>query len=134
MQFNITGKHLDVSDAMREQVANMLDRLAQRHPQVSNAQITLQTEKHEKLADATLHLEHGGDIRGSARHDDMYQSLHLLEDVLEKQLRRAKGRADAMMKKEAANAPDPNKAEELTEEEEIYLDLSEEYARQYGDE
>ncbi|MBR1375680.1 MAG: ribosome-associated translation inhibitor RaiA [Cardiobacteriaceae bacterium] len=133
MQFNLTGKHLDISDAMREQVGVILDKLAQRHPQVNNAQVTLQTEKHEKIVDATLHLEHGGSIHGTARHDDMYQALNLLEDVLEKQLRRSKGRAEAVLKKEAAHGVDFNQSEKLTEEEEVWLDLSEEYAKQYGD-
>lgn len=95
MQFNITGKHLDISDALREQVEAMLTRLEQVNEHVTSAQVTLQVEKHEKLAEATLHIAGSKDAHGDARHEDMYQALSLLEEKLERQLQKIKNKAEA---------------------------------------
>lgn len=95
MQFNITGKHLDISDALREQVEAMLERLEQLNDSVTSAQVTLQVEKHEKIAEATLHVAGSKDVHGDARHEDMYQALSLLEEKLERQLQKIKNKADS---------------------------------------
>lgn len=90
MQFNLTGKHLDISDTMREAVSTMLERLEKRYPMVSSANVILHTERHEKIADATLQVSGFADIHGSCRHEDMYHALKLLEEVLDKQLLKTK--------------------------------------------
>lgn len=90
MQFNLTGKHLDISPAMREYVAAILNRLGDTYHAVISAQVTLKIEKHEKIAEATLHVANDNDIHGNARHEDMYKAIDQLEDKLGKQLLRLK--------------------------------------------
>lgn len=90
MQFNLTGKHLDISPALREYVASILDRLGDTYHTVISAQVTLKIEKHEKIAEATLHVVNDNDIHGNARHEDMYAAIDQLQDKLEKQLIRLK--------------------------------------------
>lgn len=90
MQFNLTGKHLDISSAMRQHVGEMLDRLEATHHGITSAQVTLQIEKHEKIAEATLRVANGKDIHGDARHEDMYAAIDQLGEKLEKQLQRLK--------------------------------------------
>lgn len=95
MQFNITGKHLDVSDALREHIEAMLKRLEQANEHITSAQVTLQLEKHEKIAEATLHVAGSKDVHGDARHEDMYQAVNLLEEKLERQLHKLKDKSEA---------------------------------------
>ena len=95
MQFNLTGKHLDISPAMREYVEEILDRLGDTHHLITSAQVTLQIEKHEKIAEATLRIANGNDIHGDARHADMYAAIDQLADKLEKQLLRLKEKHEA---------------------------------------
>lgn len=90
MQFNLTGKHLDISDAMREHLEAMLNRIEAFAPAVTSAQVTLHTEKHEMLAEATLHVAGSKDIHGDGRHTDMYAAIDDLEDKLLKQLQKLK--------------------------------------------
>lgn len=95
MQYNITGKHLDISDAMRAEIDTMLNRLAQTHQGVTSAQVTLSIEKHEKIAEATLRVANSKDAYAEARHADMYQAIHLLEEKLQKQLQKNKEKSEA---------------------------------------
>lgn len=90
MQYNITGKHIDISGAMRGQIDAMIRRFDDGQPEVTSAQVTLSIEKHEKIAEATLRVANGKDVHADARHTDMYQAISLLEEKLEKQLYKIK--------------------------------------------
>lgn len=90
MQFNITGKHVEVSEALRTHIEGMLQRLEASYPQVTSAQVTVSIEKHEKVAEATLHVAGSNDVHGGARHEDMYQAVNLLEEKIERQLHKLK--------------------------------------------
>ncbi len=95
MQFNLTGKHLDISLAMREYVEEILEQLGNTYHLITSAQVTLQIEKHEKIAEATLRIANDNDIHGDARHTDMYAAIDQLADKLEKQLLRLKEKHEA---------------------------------------
>ena len=88
MNYNITGKHLDISDAVRSYVEEKLGKLEMQ--QITSTQITLRAENHLKIAEATLHLASGKTIHGDAAHEDMYAAIDLLADVLDKQIRKQK--------------------------------------------
>ena len=88
MNYNITGKHLDISDAVRSYVEEKLGKLEIQ--QITSAQITLRAENHLKFAEATLHLASCKTIHGDASHEDMYAAIDLLADVLDKQIRKHK--------------------------------------------
>ena len=70
MNYNITGKHLDISDAVRSYVEEKLGKLEMQ--QITSTQITLRAENHLKIAEATLHLASGKTIHGDAAHEDIY--------------------------------------------------------------
>ena len=88
MNYNITGKHLDISDAVRSYVEEKLGKLEMQ--QITSTQITLRAENHLKIAEATLHLASGKMIHGDGKHEDMYAAIDLLSDVLDKQIRKHK--------------------------------------------
>ncbi|ABQ14035.1 ribosome hibernation-promoting factor, HPF/YfiA family [Dichelobacter nodosus] len=90
MQFNITGRHLDISPALREHIEKMLNRLEQTYQNITSAQVTLRIVKHEKIAETTLSIAASNDIHAEGRHEDMYAAIDLLAEKLEKQLQRQK--------------------------------------------
>ncbi|UJF24258.1 ribosome-associated translation inhibitor RaiA [Suttonella sp. R2A3] len=90
MQYNITGKQLDISEAMRNYVEEKLARIEGHHDRITSAQITLKTENHQKIAEGTLHVSSGKTFHGDAAHDDMYAAIDSLADKLDKQVRRHK--------------------------------------------
>ena len=88
MNYNITGKHLDISEAVHSYVEDKLGGLDAQN--VTSTQVTLRAENHLKIAEATIHLASGKTIHGDAAHEDMYAAIDLLSDVLDKQIRKHK--------------------------------------------
>ncbi|MDO4643939.1 MAG: ribosome-associated translation inhibitor RaiA [Cardiobacteriaceae bacterium] len=88
MNYNITGKHLDISDAVRSYVEDKLGKIDAYD--ITSVQVTLRAENHLKFAEATLHLASGKTVHGDAEHSDMYAAIDLLTDVLDKQIRKHK--------------------------------------------
>ncbi len=85
MQLNITGHHVELTDALKEYVNNKLQKLERHIDKISNIQVTLSVEKLRHKAESTLHLS-GADIHGMAEQEDMYAAIDLLVDKLDRQI------------------------------------------------
>ena len=85
MQLNITGHHVDLTDSLKEYVSTKLQKLERHIDSISNVQVTLSVLKQRQIAEATLHIS-GADIHGTAEHEDMYASIDLLVDKLDRQI------------------------------------------------
>lgn len=85
MQLNITGHHVDLTDSLKEYVSTKLQKLERHIDSISNVQVTLSVLKQRQIAEATLHIS-GADIHGTAEHEDMYASIDLLIDKLDRQI------------------------------------------------
>lgn len=85
MQVNISGQHLEVTDALRDYVNEKLERLSRHFDKITNVQVTMQVEKLKQKIEATLHIA-GGEVVANAEHDDMYAAIDLLADKLDRQL------------------------------------------------
>ena len=94
MQVNITGHHVELTDALREYINQKLSRLERHYDNITNVQVTLSVEKERKLAACTLHAS-GADLHGDASHDDMYAAIDALADKLDRQLVKHKEKAQA---------------------------------------
>ncbi len=89
MQINISGHHVDVTEALREYVSTKVDRLARHFDTITSANVTLSVEKQGQKAEANLHVR-GADIHATAEHADMYAAIDLLADKLDRQLMKHK--------------------------------------------
>lgn len=89
MQINLTGHHIDITDALRSYVENKFERLARHFDHVINAHIVLSVEKLVQKAEATLHLD-GGNVFADSAHEDMYAAIDALIDKLDRQVLRYK--------------------------------------------
>ncbi|MGR6035080.1 MAG: ribosome hibernation-promoting factor, HPF/YfiA family [Candidatus Nitrosoglobus sp.] len=87
MQINITGHHVEVTQALRSYVENKCQRLGRHFDQVANIHVVLSIEKMRQKAEATLHLS-GANVFASAEEEDMYAAIDDLVDKLDRQIKK----------------------------------------------
>lgn len=85
MQLNISGHHIELTDALKDYVRTKMDKLERHTDQISNTKVTLSVVKQRQTAEATLHVT-GGEINAKAQHDDMYAAIDQLVDKLDRQI------------------------------------------------
>lgn len=89
MQLNITGQHVDITDALREFVTIKFSKLEQFFDRINQVYIVLKVEKVQQIAEATVHLN-GGELHATAVNDDIYAAIDQLIDKLTRQLNKHK--------------------------------------------
>ena len=91
MQLNITFRQMDPIDSLKEYVREKVERANKYLDRAGEAHVVLSLERHLHHADITLR---SGDflLRGRERSEDMYASIDLAMDKIERQLRRYKER------------------------------------------
>jgi putative sigma-54 modulation protein len=85
MQINLTGHHVDITEALRGYVDSKFERLARHFDHVLNAHVILSVEKLRQKAEATLHVN-GGKVFADSVHEDMYAAIDALIDKLDRQV------------------------------------------------
>lgn len=88
MNIIVAGRHIEVTDALRTRVTEKVGRLTRYFEQVQKAQAWLRVEPHpgrNQVAEVTLWAD-GVVLRGEEASEDMYASIDLVADKLEKQI------------------------------------------------
>lgn len=85
MQINISGHHLDVTEALRDYVTSKLERLSHHHDRITSTNVILSVDKLIQKAEATMHVS-GKDIFADASHEDLYAAIDALSGKLDRQL------------------------------------------------
>lgn len=85
MQINITGHHIDVTDALRTYVSEKMEKLKRHFDHVTNVHVILTVEKLSQKAEATVHVS-GTDLFAQHDTEDMYASIDGLIDKLDRQI------------------------------------------------
>lgn len=94
MQLNISGHHVEMTDALKDYVEDKLSKLTRHFDNITSGQVTLTVEKERQKAEAIIHLS-GQDIHASSEHDDMYAAIDLLSDKLDRQVVKYKEKKQA---------------------------------------
>ncbi|MHB0774378.1 ribosome hibernation-promoting factor, HPF/YfiA family [Halomonas sp. WWR20] len=94
MQVNITGHHVEVSDALRNYMNEKLARMERHYDNITLAHVMLSVEKERQQAACTLHVA-GADLHADAQDNDMYAAIDALADKLDRQLVKHKEKAQA---------------------------------------
>lgn len=89
MKFTISGKNLEVTDSMRKAVTEKLGKLERYFTPETNVIVTMSVEKERQKIEVTIPLK-GNVIRSEQVSNDMYVSIDLVEEVIERQLRKYK--------------------------------------------
>ena len=89
MQLNITFRQMDPIESLKEYVKDKVERANKYLDRAGEAHVVLSLERHLHHADITLQ---SGNflLRGRERSEDMYASIDLAMDKIERQLRRYK--------------------------------------------
>ncbi|MBT3348385.1 MAG: ribosome-associated translation inhibitor RaiA [Thiotrichales bacterium] len=85
MQLNITGNHIEVTEAMKSYVTEKMGKLERHFDHVTNVHVIFSIEKSGQKVEATLHIS-GGEIFAESVADDMYASIDALIGKLDRQV------------------------------------------------
>lgn len=94
MEIVVTGRHVNVSDRLREYVSEKLDKVTQLEPRVQRVEVLVSHEPNPRQAKTSERVEitcrsKGPVIRAEARHDDRQAAVDMAVDKLMERLRRA---------------------------------------------
>ena len=89
MQINITGHRLEITPSLRTFTEEKFDRLERHFDKITTVNVVFDVEKLRQIAEATI-LVAKGEIHASAESEDMYATIDLLVDKLNRQLMKHK--------------------------------------------
>jgi len=89
MQINLTGRHIDITPALRSYVETKLNKIQRHFDHVTNVHVILTIEKERQKAEATIHVNRAN-LFADAEHSDMYAAIDKLIDKLDKQVKKHK--------------------------------------------
>ena len=91
MKFIISGKNITVSQGLKTAVEDKLGKLERYFTPDTEVVVTLSVEKERQKIEVTIPMK-GNIIRSEQVSNDMYVSIDLVEEVIERQLRKYKNK------------------------------------------
>ncbi len=93
MQYQISGKQIDIGEALQTHVRDDLGTVVQKYAErPTNAQVIFSKSAHEYVCEATVHLSTGLTAQAKAHATEIYAAFDACSEKMEKQLRRYKRR------------------------------------------
>lgn len=87
MRITISGKNIDVTEGLRVAIEEKLSKLDKYFYKDTDASVTLSVEKSRQKIEVTIPVK-GGIIRSEQVSSDMYVSIDLVAEVIERQLKK----------------------------------------------
>lgn len=102
MKFNIHGKKVEVTDAIRNYIEEKIGRLDKyfENPDEITAKVLIRIVGIEQIVEVTIPIQKVV-LRGEERHEDLYAAIDVVSDKLERQIRKNKTRMQKRVNKEA---------------------------------
>lgn len=97
MKITVSGKNMEVTNALRNAVEKKLLKLDKYFNPDVEAHATLSYQKNRQIIEVTIPFN-GVILRGEESNDDMYASIDLVEEKLEKQIRKQKTKIERRTK------------------------------------
>lgn len=117
MNINIRGKNVEVTDALKDYVQKRIGKLEKYLGILQEAQVTLVVEKNDHRVEVTIPVN-GMIIRGEESSGDMYASIDLVFEKLEKQVNKYRGKISKKLRGlNVADAAALGAGEKLVEDE-----------------
>lgn len=91
MNFTITGKNIEVTEGLRSAIQEKIGKLDKYFSSETVAIVTLSVEKERQKIEVTIPVK-GNIIRAEEVSNDMYVSIDLVEEIIERQLRKYKNK------------------------------------------
>jgi putative sigma-54 modulation protein len=88
MRVQITARHCEVSDTVRDRTEMLLGKLRKYDPRVSSADVVFEEQRHSRRAEAVLAVDRDEPVVASGEGADFTAALDQMVDRLAKILRR----------------------------------------------
>lgn len=90
MQFSLTFRHMDATDALKSYTEERLQRITKYFPDPISCNVVLSANRFNHRVDVSLKLHNGFKVAGHEETENMYSSIDLVAAKLERQVRRYK--------------------------------------------
>lgn len=119
MRYTITGKNIEVTEGLKAAVYDKIGKLERYFSKDTDVIVTLSVEKDRQKIEVTIPVK-GSVIRSEQTSTDMYVSIDLVEEVIERQLKKYKNK---IIDQKQANAAfsDAYIQEEIDDPEEVKI-------------
>ena len=91
MRFTISGKNIEVTEGLRTAVQDKIGKLERYFTPETEIHVTLSVEKDRQKIEVTIPMK-GNIVRAEQVSSDMYVSIDLVEEIIERQLRKYKNK------------------------------------------
>lgn len=91
MKYVITGRNIEITEGLKSAIYEKLGKLEKYFNDDTQVHVTLSVEKERQKIEITIPVK-GNIIRSEQTSNDMYVSIDLVEEVIERQLKRYKNR------------------------------------------
>jgi putative sigma-54 modulation protein len=94
MNINLTGRHLEITPAIREHVTTKLGKVKRHFDNVIDINVVLSVDKLKQKAEATVHLS-GKTVFAETDDSNLYVAIDNLIDSLDRQILKHKDKGSA---------------------------------------
>ncbi len=103
MRYTISGRNVEVTSELRSAIEGKLNKLGKYFQPDTEANVTLSVQREQQKIEVTIPIK-GRIIRAEESSTDMYVSIDLVEEVLERQIKKYKSKLVEKDKKQSAEA------------------------------
>lgn len=96
MQFAVTFRHMEPTEALKSYAKERMERVRKYLPDPISCHVVLSTERHNHRIDVTFQLHNGLQVAGHEITENMYSSIDLCIAKIERQVRKYKGKLEGM--------------------------------------
>ena len=100
MQITVTGRHMEITAAIRGHTEEKITRELAEFPRVESVHVILTIEKYRHIAEIVAQAPHHIRIEAKEESDDMYASIDRATEKLEKQLHKVWGKMQDIKSRE----------------------------------
>ena len=106
MNIIIRGKHIELTDALKEYVMKRVGKLEKYSDEFMDVQVTLLVERDRHRVEVTAPI-HGMILRGEEETEDMYSSIDMVVEKLERQIDKYRTRINKRMRSKVLKDHEP---------------------------
>ena len=122
MNIKVTGKDLEVTDAIKAYVEKKVERLVKYFDDEFDVVATVKSEKTEKVAEIRVSVK--GDLyKAVTAHKDLYAAIDTDIDILEGQIRKFKTKKEKMLRDASSMAKEEMQTKTIEIEDEVIKEL-----------
>lgn len=89
MQVSVTGRHVEITDAIRDHAMSEVERRLREFPRLVSTHMILDVQKYRQIAEIVVHGPNHMVVEAKHESNDLYASMDKAIEKAERQLRKA---------------------------------------------